>query len=77
MGEEGLGSEGGGERAEHLGRDEGRGSNDRKMSAEYLRGPREFGSVGEEEVMLVEFRIRIGFRERLVTGEAMNSQSED
>jgi len=35
MGEEGLGAEGGGGRAERIGRDEGRRSNDRKTSAEY------------------------------------------
>jgi len=34
MGEEGLGSESRGGRAEHIGRDEGRGSNHGKTSAE-------------------------------------------
>ena len=68
MGEEELGSEGGGGRAEHIGRDEGGGSNDGKMSAEYAKALRESGSVGEVEVMLVEFRMRNGFRVRLVTG---------
>jgi len=34
MGEEGLGSEGGGGRAERIGRDEGRGSNEGKTSTE-------------------------------------------
>ena len=67
MGEEGLGSEGGGGRAEGIGRDEGRGSNDGKTSAEYARGLREYGSVGEAEVILVGFRMRNGFRKRLVT----------
>jgi len=68
MGEEGLGSEGGGGRAERIGRDEGGGSNDRKTSAEYTRGLRQSGSVGEAEVRLVGFRMRNGFREMLVTG---------
>ena len=67
MGQEGLRSEGGGGRAERIGRDEGRGSNDGKTSAEYARGGRESRSVGEAEVMLVGFRMRNGFRERLVT----------
>jgi len=58
-----LGSEGGGGRAEHVGRDEGGGSNDGKTSAEYARELRESRSVGEAEVMLVGFRIN-GFRER-------------
>ena len=68
IGGAGLGSEGGGGRAERVGRDEGGGSNDVKMSAEYARGLRESRSVGEEEVMLVGFRTRHGFMERLVTG---------
>jgi len=68
MGGDGLGSEGGGGRAERVGRDAGGGSNDVKMSAEYMRGLRESRSMGEAEVMLVEFRMRNGFRERLVTG---------
>jgi len=68
MGEEGLGSEGRAGRAEHIGRDEGGGCNDRKTSTEYARALREFGSVGEANVMLVGFRIRNGFRERLVMG---------
>ena len=68
MGGDGLGSEGGGGRAEHVGRDEGGGSNDGKTSAEYVRGLRESRSVGEAEVMLVGFRMRNGFREKLVTG---------
>jgi len=51
-----------------VGRDEGGGSNDGKTSAEYARGLRESGSVGEPEVMLVGFRMRNAFRERLVTG---------
>jgi len=68
MGGDGLGSEGGGGRAERVGRDEGGGSSDKKTSAEYARGLRESHSVGEVEVMLVGFRIRNGFRERLVTG---------
>jgi len=68
MGGDGLGSEGGGGRAERVGRYQGRGSNDRKTSAEYARGLRESRSVGEAEVMLVGFRMRNGFRERLVAG---------
>jgi len=68
MGGDGLGSESGGGRAEHVGRDEGGGSNDGKMSAESARGLRESRSVGEAEVMFVGFRMRYGFRERLVTG---------
>ena len=68
MGEDGLGSEGGGRRAEHVGRDEGGGSNDGKKSAEYARGLGESRSVGEAEVMLVGFRMRNGFSERLVIG---------
>jgi len=68
MGGDGLGSEGGGGRAERVGRKEGRGSHDRKTSAEYARGLRESRSVGEAEVMLVGFWMRNGFRERLVTG---------
>jgi len=68
MGEEGLGSEGGGGRAEGIGRDEGRGSNDGKTSAKYARGRRQSGSVEAAEVMLVGFRMRNGFRERLVIG---------
>jgi len=68
MGEKGLGSEGGGGRAAHSGRDEGGGSNDGKTSNKYARGLRESGSVGEAEVMLMRFRMRNGFRERLVTG---------
>ena len=68
MGQDRLGSDGGGGRAEHVGRDEGGGSNDRKMSPEYARGLRESRSVGEAEVMLVGFRMRNGFGERFVTG---------
>ena len=68
MGEEGLGSEGEGGRAEHIGRDEVGGSNHGKTSAEYVRGQREPRRVGEVEVMLVGFRMRNGFREGLVTG---------
>jgi len=68
MGEEGLGLEGGGGRGERIGRDEGGGSNDGKTSAEYERGLRESGSMREAEVMLVGFRMRNGFRERLVMG---------
>jgi len=68
MGEDGLGSEGGGESAKRVGRDEGGGSNDGKMSAKYARGLRESRSVVGAEVMLVGFRMRNGFRERLVTG---------
>ena len=68
MGEEGLGSEGGGGRAEGIVRDEGGGSNNGKTSAEYARGLRESGSVAEAEVMLVGFRMRNGLMERLVTG---------
>jgi len=62
-----LESEGGGGRAEHLLRGEGGGSNDGKRSAKYARGLRESGSMGEAGVMLVGFRIRNEFRERLVT----------
>jgi len=68
MGGDGLGSEGGGGRAERVERDEGRGSQDGKTSAEYARELRESRSVGEAEVMLVGFRMRNGFRERLLTG---------
>ena len=68
MGEDGLGSECGGERAGHVWRDEGGGSNNGKTSAEYARGLRESRSVGEAEVMLVGFQMRNRFRERLVTG---------
>jgi len=68
MGEDGLRSEGGGGRAEYIGRDEGGGSNDGKTSTEYARGLRESRSVGEADVMLVGFWMRNGFRERLVTG---------
>ena len=39
-----------------------------KTSAEYGRGLRESRSVEEAEVMLVGFRMRNGFRERLVKG---------
>jgi len=67
MGGDGLGSEGGGGWAKRVGRDEGGGSNNRKMSAEYGRGLRQSRSVGEAEVMLVGFRMRNGFKERLVT----------
>jgi len=56
IGGDGLGSDGGGGRAERVGRDEGGGSNDGKTSAEYARGPRESRSVGEAEVMLVGFQ---------------------
>ena len=62
------GSQGGGGRAERVGRDDGGGSNDGKTSARYARGLRESRSVGEAEVMLVGFQMRNGFRERLVTG---------
>ena len=68
MGGDGLASEGGGGRAERVWRDEGGGSNDGKKSAQYVRGLSESRSVGEAEVMLVGFRMRNGFRERLVTG---------
>ena len=68
MRQEGLGSEGGGGRADRVGRDEGGGSNDGKTSIEYVRGLREFRSVGEAEVMWLGFQMRNGFRERLVTG---------
>ena len=68
MGEEGLGSEDGGGRAECIGRDQGGESNEGKTSAEYARRLRESRSVGEEEMMLVGFRMRNGFREMLVTG---------
>jgi len=68
MGEEGLGSESGGGRAESIGRDEGGGSNDGKTFAEYARGLRESGSVEAAKVMLVGFQMRNGFRVRLVTG---------
>ena len=67
-GGDGLGSEDGGGRAEHVGRDEGGGSNDGKTSAQYTRGLRESRSVGEAKVMLVGFRMRNEGRERLVTG---------
>ena len=53
MGGDRLGSEGGGGRAQRVGRDEGRVSNDGKTSAEYARGLRESSSVGEAEMMLV------------------------
>jgi len=68
MGEDGLGSEGRGGRAERVRRDEGGGCNNGKTSAEYGRGLRESRSMGEAEVMLMGFRMRNGFRERLVTG---------
>ena len=68
MGGEGLGLKGGGGRAECIGRDEAGGSYEGKRSTEYTRGLRESGRVGEAEVMLVGFRMRNGFRERLVTG---------
>jgi len=68
MGGDGLGSEGGRGRAEHVGRDMGGGSNNGKTSAEYARGLKESRSVGEAEVMLVGFQMSNGFRERLVTG---------
>jgi len=58
MGEEGLGSEGGGGRGERIGRDEGGRSNEGKTSTEYGRALRESGSVGEAEVGLVEFWMR-------------------
>jgi len=67
MGGDGLGSEGGGGRAERVGRDEGGGSNDGETSAECARGLRESRSVGEAEVMMVGFRMRNGLREKLVT----------
>ena len=53
MGGDGLGSEGGGGRAERVGRDEGGGSKDGKTSTKYTRGLRESRSVGEAKVMLV------------------------
>jgi len=68
MGEEGLGSEGGGGRAERIRRHDGGGSNDGKTSTEYTTGLRESESVEEAEVMFVEFRMRNGFSERLVMG---------
>jgi len=68
MGEDGLGSEGGGGGAERVGRDEGGGSNDGKSSAEYARELKESRSVGEAQVMLVGFWMRNGFRKRLVAG---------
>ena len=68
MGGDGLGSEGGGGRAVRVGREEGGRSNDGKTSAEYARGLRESKSVGEVEMMFVGFRMRNGFRARLVTG---------
>ena len=68
MAEEGLGSEGGGERAEPIGREVGGGSNDGKTSAEYVRALKKSASVGEADVMLVGFRMRNGFRGRLVMG---------
>jgi len=68
MGEEELGSESGGGRAERSGRDEGRGSNEGKTSTKYARRQRESRSIGEAEVMSVGFGMRNGFRERLVTG---------
>jgi len=68
IGGDGLGSEGGGGRAERVGRDEGRERNDRKMSAEYARGLSESSSVGQAELMLVGFRMRNRFRERFVAG---------
>jgi len=68
MGGDGLGSEGGEGRADRVGRDEGRGSKDGKRSAKYARGLRKSRSVGEAEVMVVGFRMRNGFTERLVTG---------
>jgi len=68
MGRDGLRSEGGGGRAERVGRDEGGGSNDGKTSAEYPRGLRESRSVEEAEGMLVGCRMRNGFRESSVTG---------
>jgi len=68
MGDEGLGPEGRGRRAERIGRDQGGGSNDAKTCAKYGRGLRESGSVEEAEVMLVGFRMRNGLRERLVRG---------
>jgi len=68
IGGDGLGSEGGGGRAERVERNEGGGSNDGKTSAQYAIGLRESRSVGEGAVMLVGFRMRNGFMERLVTG---------
>ena len=68
MGGDGLGSDGGGGRAERVGGDAGGGSNDGKPSVEYARGLRESRSVREAEVMLVGFRMRNGFTERLVMG---------
>jgi len=67
MGGDGLASEGGGGRAERVGRDQGGASNDWKTCAEYARELMESRSVGEAKVMLVGFRMRNGFRERLVT----------
>jgi len=68
MGGDGLKSEGGGGRADRVGRDQGGGSNDGETSTEYARGLRESRSVEEAEVMLVGFRMRNGLREPLVTG---------
>jgi len=68
MAGDGRGSQGGGGRAECVGRDEGGGSNDGKTSARYARGLRESRSVAEAEVILVGFRMRTGFREWLVMG---------
>jgi len=64
MGEDTLGSEGRGGRAERVGRDERGGSNDGKTFAEYASGLRESRSVGEAQVMLGGFRMRNRFRER-------------
>ena len=68
MGGDGLGSEGGAGRAERVGSDVGGKSNAGKTWAEYVRGLRESRSLREVEVMLVWFRMRNGFRARLVTG---------
>jgi len=61
-----VGSEGGGGEAKGVGRDKGGGSNDGKTSVGYVRGLRESKSGEEMEVMLVGFRMRNGFRERMV-----------
>jgi len=67
MGEDGMGSEGGGGGAEHIRREKSEASNDGKTSVKYARGLRESGTVGAGKVMLVGFRMRNEFRERLVT----------
>ena len=64
MGGDGPGSEGGGGRAARVGWDESGGTNDGKTSAKYARKLRESRSMGQEELMLVGFSMRNGFRER-------------